>query len=128
MNPSIFINYRRDDAGSEAMLVRDAVRHEFGDDFVFMDTSSLQAGAVWPEEIEAGLRSATAVLVVIGPDWLRAGSNAWGQRRIDQETDWVRRELAYALSESKKVIPVLVRDAKIPPAEALPEPLRLLPT
>ena len=127
MSASIFINYRRDDTGPEAMLVREAVRSEFGNDFVFMDTSSLLPGILWPETIKDGLRRAKTMLAVIGPEWLRAGSDEWGLRRIDQKADWVRSELAVALGKEKRVIPVLVRGAKMPPAKVLPEALRRLP-
>jgi hypothetical protein len=90
-----------------------------------MDTSSLQAGAKWPEELQTALRAAETILVIIGPEWLRAGTDEWGRRRIDREDDWVRQELSLALKD-KKVIPVLVRGGRIPPAEALPEPLKAL--
>jgi pterin-4a-carbinolamine dehydratase len=128
MTESIFISYRRDDAASEAMLIRDALRREFGDKFAFMDTSSLQAGSEWPKRIKTVLVASKAVLAVIGPDWLRAGSNEWGQRRIDDESDWVRKELETAFSENKRIIPVLVEKGKIPPAKVLPEPLKALET
>jgi len=125
MNPPIFLNYRRDDGGCEAIAIRSAIQQEFGDDVVFMDTSSLQAGMLWPNKIRASLEQSEVVIVIIGPDWLRAGSNDWGQRRIDQEDDWVRNELIVALPE-KRVIPVLVRGAKIPPPDALPDRIKSL--
>lgn len=125
MSRSIFLSYRRDDAGSEAIAISNALRQDFGEDSVFMDTSSLQAGAIWPEELQTALKAAETILAIIGPDWLRAGNNEWGQRRIDRDDDWVRQELALALKE-KKVIPVLVRGARIPPADVLPEPLKAL--
>lgn len=125
MSTPIFLSYRRDDTGPDAQAISDALRRAFGDDFVFMDTSSLRAGAVWPEELKSALKAAETVLAVIGPEWLRAGTDQWGRRRIDQEDDWVRQELALALKD-KKVIPVLVRGASLPPAEALPEPLKAL--
>jgi pterin-4a-carbinolamine dehydratase len=123
----VFISYRRDDSGSEARLLRDALQREFGTDSVFLDTSSLQAGTIWPDELQEGLKRAQIVLAVIGPEWLRAGSDEWGQRRIDDEMDWVRQELAAALAEHKRVIPVLVRGAKVPPISVLPEPVRSIP-
>lgn len=125
MNSPIFLNYRRDDGGCEAIAIKSAIQQAFGDKIVFMDTSSLQAGAIWPDQIKISLERSQVVIAVIGPDWLRAGSNDWGQRRIDQEGDWVRNELILALRE-KKIIPVLVRGAKIPPPEALPDPIKSL--
>jgi pterin-4a-carbinolamine dehydratase len=125
--PNVFISYRRDDAGSEAILLRDAMRREFGEKSVFMDTSSLQAGSVWSDEIKAALSTADSVMVVMGPEWLRSGTSEWGMRRIDNEDDWVRQELTMAFRENKRVIPVLVRDAGMPPASVLPETLKALP-
>jgi hypothetical protein len=66
------------------------------------------------------LDSAKAVLVVLGPGWVRV-SDEWGQRRIDQEDDWVRKEIEQALTQHKEVIPVVVDGARIPPAEKLPK-------
>lgn len=125
--PTLFISYRRDDSSSEAILLRDAMRREFGDQSVFMDTSSLQAGSVWSEEIKTALAAAHTVIVVIGPEWLRSGSSEWGTRRIDKDDDWVRQELTIALRDDKCVIPVLVREGKMPPADVLPDALKALP-
>lgn len=127
MNPEVFISYRRDDAGAEAIAINNALHREFEVDSVFMDTSSLQAGDVWPEKLQAMLEIAETVLVIIGPDWLRAGSSEWGQRRIDRNDDWVRKEIALALTSNKRVIPVLVRGGKVPPSEVLPENIASLP-
>jgi pterin-4a-carbinolamine dehydratase len=126
MSALVFINYRRDDSGAEVIAISNVLRQEFGDDSVFMDTSSLQAGMVWPEELQAALKAAKTVLVIVGPDWLRAGSSEWGQRRIDREDDWVRQEIALALGSDKKVIPVLVRGGKLPPAAVLPADIETL--
>ncbi len=126
MSAWIFLSYRREDAAAEARGIRDALRQAFGKHAVFMDTSSIEAGALWPQGLRDAIGSAEVVLVVIGPEWLRVGSDEWGLRRIDQEQDWVRQELTLAFSQSKKVIPVLVRGAKMPPAHVLPEPVRAL--
>lgn len=121
MAEKVFINYRRDDAAAEATLVTGAVRDVIGSDAVFMDSSSIEFGAAWPERIQSALKASRFVLVLIGPDWLRAGINEWGQRRIDDESDWVRQEIATALLENSKiVIPLLVRGGHIPPSDVLP--------
>lgn len=125
MSQPIFLSYRRDDASSDAQLISAALRNALGDDAVFMDISSIELGAVWPEELQKALQAAETVVAVIGPEWLRAGTDEWGRRRIDRDDDWVRQELALALKD-KEVIPVLVRGARIPPPEALPEPLKAL--
>src|SRR5262245_56682882 len=75
MSAQIFISYRREDTASEAGRICSAIHQEFGEDSVFLDTSSIQAGAKWPEEIQSALKAAETIIVVIGPEWLRVGSN-----------------------------------------------------
>ncbi|MFY9222914.1 MAG: 4a-hydroxytetrahydrobiopterin dehydratase [Blastocatellia bacterium] len=126
MSSSVFISYRKDDAGSDAVAISNFLRQELGEKSVFIDIMSVQAGAIWPKELQVSVKLSETVLVIIGPDWLRAGSDEWGRRRIDQKDDWVCKEIALALSENKRVIPVLVRNASIPPREALPKPIKAL--
>jgi pterin-4a-carbinolamine dehydratase len=125
MQPSIFISYRREDTAAEAGRLRTTLLGQFGDEAVFMDTSSIQPGAQWPSRISSALESARAVLVIIGPEWIRV-SDQWGGRRIDEDDDWVRKEIEQALSEDKEVIPVLVREALVPPTRKLPESISAL--
>lgn len=120
---SVFICYRREESGAEASLLREAVNREFGEGAAAMDRA-LRAGAVWADELKAGIEGADTVLAVIGPDWLRAGSDEWGQRRIDQEEDWVRQELTLALNMRKQIVPVLVRGGNLPPRDVLPPDLQ----
>lgn len=127
MSYTVFINYRRADAGPYAELVKKAVATEFGESHVFMDVSSIAPGDEWPDEIESKLKSADALVAVIGPDWFKAGIDEWGRRRIDQPDDWVRKELVFALESKKLIIPLLVGGAKAPPPEALPDCLKKLP-
>jgi len=127
MAASIFISYRREDSAAEARALCIELRQKIGANLVFMDTSSIEPGSKWPGAIEEALKTANTVLVVIGPEWLRS-ADKWGRRRIDQEGDWVRQEVALALKDNKTVIPILVRGARLPPREGLPEDLKELPT
>ena len=124
MSHSIFINYRRLDAQADAGRLLTTLRDELGHAPPFLDTSSLPPGSEWPAEIESALSSAHTVVVLIGPDWLRAGVDAFGRRPIDSSSDWVRREIETALEQQKRVIPVLLREAQMPPPEVLPESIR----
>jgi len=120
MQPSIFVSYRRDDCEAEAGRLRTTLLDQFGDEAVFMDTSSIPPGAKWPSQISSALESAKAVVVIIGPEWIRI-SDQWGLRRIDEEKDWVRKEIEQALRKDKEVIPVLIREAQVPPTDKLPK-------
>jgi hypothetical protein len=121
----VFISHRREDSAAEAAALARLLRQEFGVEAAFLDSSSIELGDTWPEEIKNGLDCSRTVLAVIGPGWLKS-FDQWGRRRLDLEGDWVRREIVLALAENKTVIPVLVRGATLPPAEALPEVVRSL--
>jgi pterin-4a-carbinolamine dehydratase len=125
MQPSIFISYRREDSAAEAGRLRTTLLGQFGDEAVFMDTSSIQPGAKWGSQISSALESARAVLVIVGPDWIRV-SDQWGGRRIEEEEDLVRKEIEQALNQDKEVIPVLVREALVPPTRKLPRSISAL--
>jgi pterin-4a-carbinolamine dehydratase len=93
---------------------------------VFLDTSSLELGTEWPASIRDNLRQSSDVLVLIGAEWLRAGADEFGRRRIDFPDDWVRQEIEVAFAEGKSVIPVLLHQAKMPPPEVMPSSIRHL--
>ena len=125
--PSIFISYRIADSLTQAGRLHQSLAAEFGKDMVFYDKSTLQPGMKWPTELEEKVRRARVVLVLYrnGKDWL--GVDDFGARRMDDPADWVRREVETALDDPNKiVIPVLLNDAKLPPEERLPDPLKTL--
>jgi pterin-4a-carbinolamine dehydratase len=125
MNAPIFISYRRADAAAEAGRLHSTILEDLGKNSVFMDISSIEPGALWPKELEDALNAAQILVVVIGPEWLRI-SDRFGFRRIDQDDDWVRREIEFALQNDKKILPLLVRRAELPPTNALPPSIRSL--
>jgi hypothetical protein len=63
------------------------------------------------------------VIAVIGKNWLSAADDT-GERRLDNPEDFVRIEIESALAQKKRVIPVLVNDAKMPRSTELPESLK----
>ncbi len=85
-----------------------------------MDTESIRTADDWPQQIDRALRSATVVIAVIGPSWLRI-SDEYGRRRIDKEDDWVRNEIRYGLENSITVLPILLAKTSLPERSALPE-------
>ncbi len=125
MSETIFISYRRADSISEAGRLYSSITKALNAANVFMDTAAIDVGTEWTQELEAACNAAHIVLVVIGPNWLRI-SDEWGMRRIDQETDWVRCEIEIALASRKKLLPILVKGAKLPPADKLPISIRNL--
>jgi len=125
MNAPIFISYRRADAAAEAGRLYSTILKDFGEDSVFMDTSSIKPGAPWSKEIKGALNAAQIVILIMGLEWLRI-SDEFGFRRIDKEDDWVRQEIEFSLENNKKVLPLLVKGAKPLPANVLPPSISAL--
>lgn len=121
----IFISYRRDDAGGYSLLVFDRLVSHFGRGRVFMDIDTLEPGADFVDVIEHAVGACDALIALIGKQWLTI-TDEQGRRRLDVPEDFVRLELAAALERNIRVIPVLVRGAKMPNSDELPEPLRPL--
>jgi hypothetical protein len=119
----IFVSYRWDDVANAAGRLADHLGMRFRRDRIFFDTQSIAPGRTFESRVFPALQSATIVLAVIGPKW--RGGRRRGHR-IEDEDDWVRRELAYALAHDKLVIPVLIETSAIPKAEQLPPSLRPL--
>ena len=122
----IFLSYRRDDTGGRAGRLFDVLVARFGARNVFQDVTTVAPGRDFAAQVDAAVTGSDAVLVVIGPRWL--GTTDQGGRRIDLPDDFVRREVAMALTTEIPVVPVLVDGASLPSAEELPEelePLRL---
>jgi serine/threonine protein kinase len=126
MNSKIFISYRRNDSKVAATWLFEKVSEKFGTNAVFMDNGSIEAGDLWNEKIIKKLEEAEIVLVIIGKDWLTKDTDEFGRRRIDNENDWVRKEIETAIKDNKTILPILIDGAKMPPSPALPDPINKL--
>ena len=114
----IAISYRRDDSLPVAGRLYDRLQAEFGKGQVFMDFDSIPYGVDFRDHIRQMIGRSKLVIAMIGADWLgRKGKT----RRIDDSTDFVRLEIAYALERKVPVIPVLVGNARMPKPEQLPK-------
>jgi pterin-4a-carbinolamine dehydratase len=124
MSGLAFISYRRDDASQIAQALYMQLKEPFGSGQLFMDVNSIRAGQEWPERIERKLDAATVVLAVIGPGWLTA-TDRHGKRRIDDQSDWVRKELLFAMQKGTPIIPIVVNHMQnLPDTASLPPKLR----
>ncbi len=90
-----------------------------------MDVNAIQPGRDFRKAIDDSIHECSVLLAIVGRDWLES-KDASGSRRLDDETDFVRLEIASALRRDIPVVPVLVRGAKMPRAEQLPADLREL--
>src|SRR6266568_3082735 len=118
--PLAFISYRRQDSSAASRWLYQTIQRTNGPISAFMDTESIRMADDWPQQIDRALRSATVVIAVIGPSWLRI-SDEYGRRRIDKEDDWVRNEIRYALENGIAVLPILLSKTPLPERSALPE-------
>ncbi|MCB0567735.1 MAG: toll/interleukin-1 receptor domain-containing protein, partial [Phaeodactylibacter sp.] len=113
----IFISYRREDTRLEADNIFLRLQKAFGAEAVFKDDGVINPGDQWEDKILNHLENAVVVLALIGNNFLCKRD---GRLRLEEEGDWVRRELEYGLqSEGITVIPLLVDREQLPAAEAL---------
>jgi hypothetical protein len=82
-----------------------------------MDVESIGAGQDFPQVIEKRITNCGTLLAVIGPRWI----DILLARVPDQ--DFVQEEIACALRNGMRVIPVLVGGAIMPQAGRLPDPI-----
>jgi TIR domain len=121
----LFLCYRRDDTADAAGRLRDKLAGSYGDDRVFMDIDSVPLGIDFVEHVREQISGCAAVIVMIGRRWLTLKDKR-RRRRLDNEDDLVRAEIAAALTQKIPVIPVVVQNASMPIADDLPEDIRLL--
>lgn len=121
----IFISYRRADSAASAGRIYDRLAARFGPQDIFKDVDNIPLGVNFADYIQTVLRQCSVQLVIIGPRWLDALTEA-GELRLEQPDDLVRLEIETALGLGITVIPVFVEEARMPSATALPETLRSL--
>jgi TIR domain-containing protein len=117
----VFVSYRRDDSQWSAGRINDRLAAALGADRVFFDTVTIEPGADFVEALGASVGKCRVVVAVIGPAWLDIL-----QRRIAENNDFVRIEIAQALKRGVRVVPVLIDGARPPPESALPDDLKSL--
>jgi len=122
---TIFISYRRSDTEGEAGRLFDDLAGRFTERAIFMDVDGIQPGRDFRRAIEENIRSCSVLLAMIGPQWLDSVDEL-GKRRLEDEDDYLRLEIASALQRDIPVVPVLVRGAKMPRANQLPVDLQEL--
>lgn len=122
--PKIFISYRRDDTVESASRLYEVLTRRFGRHRVFWDFDAVEDGEVFNEVIQGALASSKVLLALIGRDWLTLKKG--DQRRLDDANDVVRLEIATALKQGIRVIPVLVEGASLPDRDDLPDEIKNL--
>jgi uracil-DNA glycosylase family 4 len=121
----VFINYRRQDSEGYVGRLFDHLVQHLKREAVFMDVDSIPPGADFEQVLDEAVMACDVFIAVIGPHWIDAKDES-GERRLDQWNDFVRIEIASALKHEKRIIPVLVGQAKMPRPDQLPEDIRPL--
>ncbi len=124
--PKVFINYRRDDAASDARLLYEKLVSHFAAENVFLDVEDIHPGMKWLEEIKARSESSGVFLALIGPAWMPTLTQRLRAGLLDTTEDVVKQEIEFALSRGSRiaVVPVLVGGASMPQADRLPKSMR----
>ena len=117
----IFVSYRRDDSSRYAGRLFDRLVSHFGKDRIFMDIDTIEPGEDFVTVIENAVGSCEILIAIIGKQWLSSTGRNTG--RLDNPNDFVRLEIATALSRDVRVIPVLVQRASMPKPQDLPDDL-----
>ncbi len=93
----VFVSYSRKDETFVRRLAADLRRHGVP---VWLDKDNIPAGARWDVSVENAVEDASHLLLVLSPASVRSPN--------------VRDEIDVALSEEKRIIPVLLADCKPP--------------
>lgn len=112
----IFISYRTDDTRHFVSRLRATFAKELPGDLTFFDKDSLDVGVPFRDAITDAITGSAVVVVVIASEWFAEHN----RRRLWAADDPVRMEVETALRSRKKVLPLLVDDARLPRAEELP--------
>jgi hypothetical protein len=93
----IFISYSRKDIDFVRKLAGDLEQAGYD---VWWDIADLRGGADWVREIPKAIKSSRYVIVVLTP--------------TSNESEWVKKEIAEALSLRKRIIPIILLPCSVP--------------
>lgn len=119
----IFINYRRQDSQGTTFALREKLLKYFDDKEVFMDIEGLDAGEDFVDGLARTVSLADVMIVMIGRQWLDIRDSE-GNKRLFKDDDFVRIEIASAISQGKKILPVLLDGTLMPDAADLPDDMK----
>jgi TIR domain len=123
----IFVNYRTGDEENVAALLEHELSRRFESGVFFRAAKSIPPGDDYEKALVTAVRRSSALLAVIGPRWLEVcGKDKLP--KIEDESDWTRREILEAFDCGIRVIPILVGPAKLLGADDLPAALSALAT
>lgn len=107
--PKIFVNYRTGDGKETAQRLTEALCARFGENSTFLAERSIPPGAKFSRVMLGAVRRSSVLLALIGERWMNAPDRLQPERRaLDNEDDWVRREIEEAFTCGILVVPLLL--------------------
>ncbi len=116
----LFVNYRRADHPDFVEHMRAWFIQRYGRDNVFMDFDSIPEFKDFESFIKAKVRESSALVMVIGPQWLEL----LRQRKRDGQKDYVLVELKEAIQHGVTIAPICIQGASVPDKGDIPAWLR----
>lgn len=93
----LFISYAHKNRQFVERLTRRLKEKNFE---VWWDSSDIEGGDIWAQEIENGITHSEHIIIVLSPDSVKS--------------KWVAREISYAENQAKDIIPILYKPCDIP--------------
>src|SRR6516165_7093616 len=109
----VFVSYRRQDSADIVGRISDRLIGRFGKEEVFVDVDNIPPGDDFVRVLERAVAECQVFIAILGPNWITAADSD-GRRRLDDPADYVRLEVAAALTRNIPVVPVLVGGATMP--------------
>ncbi|GAB5493823.1 MAG: hypothetical protein Phog2KO_40380 [Phototrophicaceae bacterium] len=105
---NVFISYK---TGDDNNIVKDLFdglterKNIFKGD-IFLDKDGLRDAKYWESQLEQQLEKSDVLIVAIGEGWVSRSTE------LENEGDWVRREIITAKNGGKVIYPIILNDAK----------------
>lgn len=127
MSKKVFFSYRRDDTLATAQDLASRLSRVLPASHIFIDIQSIAPGEEFPQRLRSAIGECDVVFCVVGPRW-ETVTDKHGNPRLHDAGDFVRMEIELAISQGKKVIPLLVDRKDMPDTARLPSSLKDLGT
>jgi hypothetical protein len=111
------------DANEDAAALHRTLGLALGsEDRIFRDHVSIQPGEPFTWALQQAVAHCRAMIVMISPTWNAPAEG--GRRRLDLESDYVRREVTAGLDRGILVLPLLLAGTPPPTYQQLPAEMR----
>jgi hypothetical protein len=95
---TVFISHSHNDADFAELLKLKLEKENIN---AWLDNERLKIGQNWREEIDEGIKTAKAIIVIVSPD--------------SKESEYVTYEWAYAWGNGKKIFPIMLKKTQLHP-------------